>query len=152
MKSHAPAEGAGFKLVWSDEFNTDGPVSDADWVYEQGFERNREAQWYQPQNVVCRDGFLIIEARRERADNPGYKAGSTDWRYERTHSEFTSGSIKTLGKHEWTFGRFEMRGRIDIREGCWPAFWALGTARRWPGCGEIDMMEYFRGTLSSTSC
>jgi beta-glucanase (GH16 family) len=40
-----------------------------------------------------------------------------------------------------------MRGRIDTRPGLWPAFWTLGTAGRWPGNGEIDIMEYYRDTL-----
>jgi beta-glucanase (GH16 family) len=45
------------------------------------------------------------------------------------------------------YGRFEMRGRIDTRAGLWPAFWSLGIERPWPACGEIDIMEYYRGTL-----
>jgi beta-glucanase (GH16 family) len=40
-----------------------------------------------------------------------------------------------------------MRGRIDTRPGLWPAFWTLGDARGWPGCGEIDVMEYYDGKL-----
>jgi beta-glucanase (GH16 family) len=40
-----------------------------------------------------------------------------------------------------------MRGRIDTRAGLWPAWWTLGTAREWPGGGEIDMMEYYQGLL-----
>jgi len=45
------------------------------------------------------------------------------------------------------YGRFEMRARIDTRAGLWPAFWTLGTKGLWPGCGEIDIMEYYRGML-----
>jgi beta-glucanase (GH16 family) len=40
-----------------------------------------------------------------------------------------------------------MRARIDTRPGLWPAFWTLGTARPWPHCGEIDIMEFYRGML-----
>jgi beta-glucanase (GH16 family) len=40
-----------------------------------------------------------------------------------------------------------MRGRIDTRSGCWPAFWTLGIEGEWPACGEIDMMEFYRGML-----
>src|SRR5262249_35151280 len=64
-----------------------------------------------------------------------------------------SASIKTAGKHAWTYGRFEMRARIDTRGGLWPAFWTVGSGdadnppRLWPACGEIDIMEYYRGTL-----
>ena len=43
---------AGYKLVWSDEFDVDGRPSSANWQYEQGFVRNEEAQWYQPDNAT----------------------------------------------------------------------------------------------------
>jgi beta-glucanase (GH16 family) len=55
--------------------------------------------------------------------------------------------MTTKGLHSWMYGRFEMRGRIDTRPGLWPAFWTLGVEGRWPSCGEIDIMEYYRGTL-----
>jgi beta-glucanase (GH16 family) len=137
----------GMRLVWHDEFDVPGPVNAADWVYEQGLVRNREAQWYQPANVTCRDGLLVIEARRERVANPEFDTSKQDWKHERAFSEYTSGSIKTRGRHEWLYGRFEMRARIDVRPGLWPAFWTVGTARPWPACGEIDIMEFFKGTL-----
>ena len=40
-----------------------------------------------------------------------------------------------------------MRARIDTRAGLWPAFWTVGVDRPWPANGEIDIMEYYRGTL-----
>jgi beta-glucanase (GH16 family) len=40
-----------------------------------------------------------------------------------------------------------MRGQIDTRPGLWPAFWTLGIEGPWPGNGEIDIMEYYRGVL-----
>jgi len=45
-----------------------------------------------------------------------------------------------------------MRGRIDTRPGLWPAFWTLGSARGWPGCGEIYVMEYYDGKLLANLC
>ena len=53
----------------------------------------------------------------------------------------------TARQASWKYGRFEMRGRIDVRPGLWPAFWTLGDDGRWPAGGEIDVMEYYRGTL-----
>src|SRR5208337_1064155 len=50
-----------WKLVWSDEFNTNGPPDPANWNYERGFVRNEERQWYQPENAVCTNGLLVIE-------------------------------------------------------------------------------------------
>ncbi|MBS0196504.1 MAG: sulfatase-like hydrolase/transferase [Planctomycetes bacterium] len=145
----------GYQLVWAEEFNVDGPPDAANWVPETGFVRNQEAQWYQLINATCRGGALVIEARREQVANSAHNpsAAESDWKRARATAEYTSASIKTKGKHAWTYGRFEMRGRIDIRMGMWPAFWTVGSgsdghpARPWPACGEIDIMEYFKGTL-----
>jgi beta-glucanase (GH16 family) len=136
-----------YKLVWSDEFDEDGPPNPDNWSYERGFVRNEELQWYQPENARCKGGLLVIEGRRERLENPRYDPEARDWRRQREFAEYTSACLITRRKHEWLYGKFEMRGRIDTRSGLWPAWWMLGTARGWPGGGEIDIMEYYRGTL-----
>jgi beta-glucanase (GH16 family) len=137
----------GYQLVWSDEFNTDGPPDFVKWTYERGFVRNQELQWYQPDNAICKNGMLVIEARRERIKNPNYKPDSKNWMLNREYAEYTSSSLTTKGIYSRMFGRFEMRGRIDTRPGMWPAFWTLGDDGNWPSCGEIDIMEYYRGIL-----
>ncbi len=141
-----------YVLVWSDEFNQDGRPNPNNWNFEQGFVRNEELQWYQPDNARCQEGRLIIEGRRERVQNPRYVPGGRSWRQSREYAEYSSACLKTSGLHAWTFGRFEIRGRIDTRPGLWPAFWTLGSARGWPGCGEIDIMEYYRGMLLANAC
>ncbi|MHC5058097.1 MAG: glycoside hydrolase family 16 protein [Planctomycetota bacterium] len=142
-------EGAppGYRLVWSDEFDADGRPDPAKWTYERGFVRNNELQWYRPENAVCKDGLLVIEGRRERLPNPNHEAGSSNWKRKRSHIEYTSSSVTTRGLHSWRYGRLEMRGRIDIRAGLWPAFWTLGVEGEWPSNGEVDIMEYYRGKL-----
>jgi beta-glucanase (GH16 family) len=142
-----PPSYPGYTLAWADEFNRDGRPDAKNWTYEHGFVRNRELQWYQPDNARVAGGLLIVEARRERVSNPGFEAGSADWRRNREFSEYTSASLITRGLHSWRYGRFEMRGRIDTRPGMWPAFWTLGVSGPWPHNGEIDIMEYYRGTL-----
>jgi beta-glucanase (GH16 family) len=138
---------AGYKLVWSDEFNKDGRPDPNNWTYERGFVRNQELQWYQPDNAKCQNGLLIIEGRRQRKENPRYRADARDWRQSREYAEYTSSSLTTRRLHSWMFGRFEMRGRIDTHPGLWPAFWTLGIEGPWPANGEIDIMEYYRGVL-----
>jgi len=150
--------GEPYQLVWSDEFTGDGPLNPADWGYEKGFMRNQELQWYQPENARRVNGLLVIEGRREHKPNPIYIAPSVTpdttavgakrraWT-NREFIDYTSASVNTRGKHEWRYGRFEIRARIDVRTGSWPAFWALGTHGPWPRNGEIDIMEYYDDTL-----
>ena len=138
---------AGFKLAWADEFDKSGKPNSQNWNYEIGFVRNMELQWYQPENARCDNGLLIIEGRREQKLNPHYISDSKDWKESRQYGGYTSASLTTKGLHAWMYGRFEMRARIDTRAGLWPAFWTLGTKGLWPGCGEIDIMEYYRGML-----
>ncbi|HKQ79114.1 MAG TPA: glycoside hydrolase family 16 protein [Blastocatellia bacterium] len=137
----------GWKLVWADEFDKDGRPDPRKWGYEAGFVRNREHQWYQPDNARCEKGMLIVEGRRERKKNPNYNPNSGDWKAGREYADYTSASLTTKGLSQWQYGRFEMRGRIDTRPGLWPAFWTLGTEGEWPSNGEIDIMEYYRGML-----
>ncbi len=134
----------GMKLVWQDEFNQNGPPDPSRWKFEKGFVRNRELQWYQPDNAVCKDGVLRIEARKVHQPNPLYKAGSEDWKTSREFIEYTSSSLKTEGLHDWKFGRFEIRAKIDTSKGSWPAIWTLGVSKEWPSNGEIDIMEFYR--------
>ena len=138
---------SGYTLVWADEFNEDGWPDPRNWTYERGFVRNQEQQWYQADNATVQNGLLVIEARREAHPNPQFEAGSTDWRRNRRVSEYTSASVTSRGLRAFQYGRFEMRARIDIRSGMWPAFWTLGDAGRWPANGEIDIMEFYRGSL-----
>ncbi len=137
----------GYSLVWSDEFDVDGPPDPDNWTFEKGFVRNEEEQWYQAQNASCADGLLLIEARRERISNPNYDAQHADWARNREFAEYSSASLNTRGLHSWQFGRFEVRAKIDARPGLWPAFWTLGASGRWPHNGEVDIMEYYRGMV-----
>ncbi len=136
-----------YKLVWADEFNTNGAPDSSNWTYEKGFVRNQEFQWYQPQNARCENGKLIIEAKKEERLNPMYVAGSKDWRKSRDSIHYTSACLLTRGLHSWQYGRFIMRAGIDISSGLWPAWWTLGLHERWPANGEIDIMEYYRKKL-----
>jgi beta-glucanase (GH16 family) len=149
------AETNDWKLVWHDEFDANGPPNPANWNYERGFVRNHEAQWYQPENAFCTNGLLVIEARREHKPNPNFVTNSTDWRTSREWIDYTSASITSRRLQEFTYGKFEMRARIDTRLGSWPAFWTLGVARGipWPACGEVDIMEYYRDmVLANVAC
>jgi len=134
-----PAQGTGWKLVWSDEFS--GPngsaVDGSKWVLETGGEGwgNEELEYYTDRtaNVSVHDGNLVIKAAAEKYTGPD---GVT--------RNYTSARLKTLGKFSQTYGRFEARIKVPHGQGMWPAFWMLGDdidKVGWPASGEIDIME-----------
>ena len=119
-------------LVWSDEFNYKGLPDSTKWGFEKGFVRNKEPQYYTKgrlENARVAGGNLIITVIKE-----DYNGG-----------KYTSASINTKGKYDFTYGRIEVRAKLPIGRGVWPAIWMLGQNRDqvgWPACGEIDIMEY----------
>lgn len=132
----------GYQLAWQDEFDVDGQLN-GDWEYENGFVRNEELQWYQPDNIDVRNGCLLMEGRKEKVVNPNFIPGSSDWKTSRNVAEYTSGSINTSKSHYFKYGRFEVRAKIPVSTGAWPAIWLLGNQWEWPLCGEIDMLELY---------
>jgi len=125
---------AGWRLVWSDEFDQpDGSAPDpAKWGFETGGNGwgNKELEYYtsRTNNARIEDGKLVIEAQQEKFGG----------------KNITSARLLTRGKWSWTYGRFEARIKIPRGQGVWPAFWLLSTnigSVGWPTCGEIDIME-----------
>ena len=135
-----------WKLVWSDEF--DGTELDAKtWDYERGIVRNEgtpHAYTDDRKNVRVENGNLVLEVHKERVKNLKYKPGSKNWR-EREFSDYSSGSVTTLGKRSFTYGKLEVRAKVPLGRGMWPAAWLMGVNIRpysWPKCGELDLMEW----------
>ena len=92
------------KLVWSDEFNYTGLPDSKKWVYEVGFIRNNEEQYYtkaRKENVRVENGTLIIEGRKEKYRNAKYNPFSDNWQVKDEFAQYTSGSINTRGKASW---------------------------------------------------
>lgn len=148
--STSPVAPEGYKLVWHDEFNEEGKPDSASWSYENGFVRNHELQWYQPENANIEGGLLVIEGKREKVKNSSYEKGSKEWKKSRAYAEYTSASINTKDKKHFQYGIVEVRARIDTSQGMWPAIWTLGESKGWPSNGEIDIMEFYqiKGTPS----
>lgn len=122
----------GWTLVWADEF--DGASLDTTkWSLQLGDGcpdlcgwGNQELQVYTDRNHTVGGGLLTITARRE-ADG-----------------SYTSTRMRTLGKGDWTYGRFVARARVPQGQGLWSAVWMLfseDTYGGWAASGEIDIME-----------
>src|SRR5581483_10132362 len=100
------AELPGWKLVWSDEFDKDGPPDPKKWGYEVGWVRNGELQYYtenRPENARVENGCLVIEGRKEHFANPQHKSDAKTKEF----AEYTSASLTTQKFASWTYGRIE---------------------------------------------
>jgi beta-glucanase (GH16 family) len=129
-------------LAWSDEF--DGPagarVDTAKWVADTGGHgwgnQERQSYTFHENAALDGDGHLVITAREVPANS-----SRSCWYGA---CGYTSARLKTKGKFEQTYGRFEARIRVPRGQGIWPAFWMLGNdidTVGWPKSGEIDVME-----------
>ncbi len=120
-----------YTLAWSDEFSG-ASINTNDWNFETGNSGwgNHELENYtgRPQNAFLSNGNLIIEARSE------LMAGSN----------YSSARMTTMGKRSFKFGRIDIRAKLPVTKGMWPALWMLGSnisTTPWPMCGETDIME-----------
>lgn len=125
-----PLSYPGYTLVWHDEFSGK-TLNHNYWTQQIGNDDdgwgNGELEYYTDgtRNVSVSHGSLIIEARKEPFKGLNY----------------TSGRITTKGKKTFTFGRIDIRAKLPVGIGMWPALWMLGTRGDWPSCGELDIME-----------
>ena len=124
----------GYQMMWGESF--DNPTLDpSSFNFEVGDGcpnlcgwGNNELQTYSSEedNVFIEDSKLVIRATEV--------AGST----------YRSARLTTKDKKEFQFGRIDIRARMPIGQGIWPALWMLGQnidEIGWPACGEIDIME-----------
>lgn len=126
-----------WKLVWSDEFD-DSALDESKWEYMIGDGTsfglpsgwgNNELQWYTNDNIRLEDGILVITAEEKSMSGKDY----------------TSSRIRTMDMGDWKYGRFEIRAKMPIGQGIWPALWMLPTDfiyGGWAASGEIDIIEY----------
>jgi beta-glucanase (GH16 family) len=55
------------------------------------------------------------------------------------NNEYISGMLTSQGKFSQKYGYFELRSKIPVGTGVWPAFWLLADDGGWPP--ELDVME-----------
>ncbi len=130
-----PVNYSNLKAVWADEFEG-ATLNDKNWNYELGNNSgwgNNELQNYRKENTTVKDGFLIIQAKKELFESQNY----------------TSSRLTTQNKVNLKYGRIDIRAALPKGQGIWPALWMLGkniNTVGWPKCGEIDIMEMIGGS------
>lgn len=145
----------GYRLLWHDEFNGSGAPNENMWRFEEGFQRNEEDQWYSKNNAVQQGNALVITAKKERVKNPNYNpnaTGGNSWKQTREYAEYTSACIVAKGEYAFKYGRLEVRAKIPVSQGCWPAIWSTGNWYEWPLGGEIDILEFYKEKIHANLC
>ena len=147
-----PSPPAGYSLIWSDEFDTDGLPNPAKWAYDTYRNKdgwwNEEEQYYssgRAENGRIENGHLIIEARKDGEQLRGYPEYAMQLRgyHDYGGQDYSSARLFTKGKASWQYGYFEIRAKVPCGRGLWPAIWSLPEEPgEWPDSGEIDIMEY----------
>lgn len=139
------------KLVWADEFDTDGPINSNNWFHQtelpiSGSWYNGEVQHYtnRTSNSMVENGLLKIIAKKENFTDQGYLKAYT--------------SARLNSKFAFKYGRVTFRAKLPEGVGTWPAVWMLGKNIEekgaywnnmgygntpWPACGEIDILEHW---------
>lgn len=133
-----------WKLVWSEELNQKGKLDSAVWNYENGFACSEEAQWYQSDNAYCKEGKLIIEARKEyNRRNPLYEAD-----YVRAYQKDSS------ERQYWCNLLYKMAEPVlsNMSEGKLKQNMQLELSPRWDGRNkDVSYMECFGRTMAGVS-
>jgi beta-glucanase (GH16 family) len=106
-------------LVWSDEFDKNGSVDANNWFHQTqlpvgGSWFNNEVQHYTDriENSSVNSGFLKIVAIKENYTNQGVTKAYT--------------SARLNSKFSFKYGRVDVRAKIPVDQGTWPAIWMLG--------------------------
>lgn len=118
------------KLIWEENFEQHGSFDSTRWskIPRGRSDWDRHMSYYDSLFDV-RDGKLILRGLRNTTQSDDT-------------SRYLTGGIYTKDKVGFGFGRLEIRAKLGTATGAWPAFWLLGQGRKYPGGGEIDIMEH----------
>jgi beta-glucanase (GH16 family) len=140
----SPTDSSEWNLVWWDEFEGDGPIDPDKWDQPEYNRRNNDdgpdGWWLREDSYHDGEGNLVIRARL--VDN----LNSDDDPYD-----YATGAIRSIGRFEQRFGKFEVRCKMPSLPGWWVAFWLMSpSVFNENGSGEdgteIDIMEGFGWT------
>ncbi|MCQ2209474.1 MAG: glycoside hydrolase family 16 protein [Paludibacteraceae bacterium] len=113
-------------VSWEEEFDEDGMPNESIWNIENKLCKT-ELQDYQKayKNSYCKDGVLHITCTKE----------------ESRGRNCVSARMNTQGKKGFLYGKIEVRAKVPVGKGIFPAIWMLPDVGTKP-YGEIDLMEY----------
>ncbi|KAI0632505.1 glycoside hydrolase family 16 protein [Trametes polyzona] len=120
--SRKGADGKNYKLVFSDEFETDGrtfyPGDDPFWeALDFHYWPTGDIEWYDPKQITTENGKLVITLEEARNHDLNFRSGMlASW----NKFCFTTGYVEV---------RVSMPGSPEA-PGLWPAVWTMGNLGR----------------------
>ncbi len=132
-----------WELVWSDDFNGD-KIDSSKWeVMEYNRKQNPDGPdgwWLKEDAYLDGKGELVLRCRKidnRNKDNDPF--------------DYSTGAIRSKGKFEQRYGKFEIRCKLPSQPGWWVAFWMMtGNVGKVGNEGEdgteIDIFEGFGWT------
>lgn len=129
LMSCQKTESKEWRLIWSDEFATDGIPDASKWT----FTSRGPSDWNRycvadTTTAVVKSGKLYLKGRLTGTETEKYKTGG----------------VQSKGKFSFKYGKIEVCALLGKGKGSWPAIWMMpekGNYGGWPKSGEIDIME-----------
>lgn len=130
--SIAPETEEGWRLIWSDEFLTEGSPDNTKWSFAGRGTPDWKCYCFDSVELsYVKDGNLVLKGIKQTKTN-----GS---------EEYQTGCINSKGKFNFKYGKIEVRAKLPEGQGSWPAIWLMpekSVYGGWPKSGEIDIMEH----------
>jgi beta-glucanase (GH16 family) len=116
-----------WKLVFEDDFNTNGNIDATKWTLQTKGSPDWN-KYMNPSNDMAfvQGGSLILKARK-------------------TANGYETSGINSSDKFNFKYGKVEVRAKLSSGQGTWPAIWMMPQTSvygGWPKSGEIDIMEH----------
>lgn len=116
-------------LVWQDEFN-ERSLNTKKWTRVERGSSDWKNTMSLKKNLIEMNGEYIRLLGVENPDRSKDKA------------PYLTAGLSSQGKFSKKYGKVVIRARFKSADGAWPALWMLGDQGKWPGNGEIDLMEH----------
>jgi len=143
-KKAPPVDKDGWKLVWYDEFDGSGAPNSKKWDRPEYNRRSNDngpdGWWLKEDSYLDGAGNLVLRAKKINNRNS-----------DKDSFDYSTGAIRSFGKFEQQFGKFEIRCQLPTQPGWWVAFWLMSeSVTNVDNSGrdgtEIDIMEGFGWT------
>lgn len=96
-------------------------------------------QWYSDDAVYEDNGLVELRAFSE--------PNTIIFEGKEYHPTVATGVLYSI--QTFLYGTFSAEIQLPVGKNLWPGFWLCGSGVKWPGCGEIDIMEAWANRAGS---